>query len=61
MPWLTRVPRCGGRGAEFETVLGLLDGTQQGQCRLLLVDIRSRADLARIALEHARPEAAQTP
>jgi hypothetical protein len=50
-----------GRGAEFETVLGLLDGTQQGQCRLLLVDIRSRADLARIALEHARPEAAQTP
>ena len=27
-------------------------------CKL---DIRSRVDLARIALEHARPEAAQTP
>jgi AAA ATPase domain len=26
-----------GRGAEFETVLGLLDGTQQGQGRVLLV------------------------
>ena len=25
------------------------------------LDIRSRVDLARIALEHARPEAAQTP
>ena len=27
-----------GRGAEFETVLGLLDGTQQGQGRMLLVE-----------------------
>ncbi|MFY9932689.1 MAG: AAA family ATPase, partial [Streptosporangiaceae bacterium] len=27
-----------GRDAEFETVLGLLDGTQQGQGRLLLVE-----------------------
>jgi AAA ATPase domain len=27
-----------GRGAEFETVLGLLDGTQQGQGRVLLVE-----------------------
>jgi DNA-binding CsgD family transcriptional regulator len=27
-----------GRGAEFDTVLGLLDGTQQGQGRLLLVE-----------------------
>jgi DNA-binding CsgD family transcriptional regulator len=27
-----------GRGAEFETVLGLLDGTQQGQGRLLLIE-----------------------
>ena len=35
MPWLTRVHRCGG--AEFETVLGLLGGTQQGQGRVLLV------------------------
>jgi hypothetical protein len=26
-----------GGGAEFETVLGLLDGTQQGQGRVLLV------------------------
>ena len=26
------------RGAEFETVLGLLDGTQQGQGRVLLVE-----------------------
>ena len=26
------------RGAEFETVFGLLDGTQQGQDRLLLVE-----------------------
>ena len=26
------------RGAEFETVLGLLDGTQQGQGRMLLVE-----------------------
>ena len=121
-----------GRGAEFETVLGLLDGTQQCQGRVLLVEgepgtgkslllarageeagrrgfrvvavsagelspapsldgldelvsarpvlvtvdnhafqpshvpgLRPhpgpRVDLARIALEHARPEAAQTP
>jgi predicted ATP-dependent serine protease len=27
-----------GRGAEFETVLGLLDGTQQGRGRVLLVE-----------------------
>ena len=27
-----------GRGAEFETVFGLLDGTQQGQDRVLLVE-----------------------
>ena len=27
-----------GRGAEFEAVLGLLDGTQQGQGRVLLVE-----------------------
>lgn len=27
-----------GRGPEFETVLGLLDGTQQGQGRVLLVE-----------------------
>jgi DNA-binding CsgD family transcriptional regulator len=27
-----------GRGAEYETVLGLLDGTQQGQGRMLLVE-----------------------
>jgi hypothetical protein len=27
-----------GRGAEYETVLGLLDGTQQGRGRLLLVE-----------------------
>jgi hypothetical protein len=27
-----------GRGAEFETVHGLLDGTQQGQGRMLLVE-----------------------
>ena len=26
-----------GRGAEFETVVGLLDGTQQGQGRVLFV------------------------
>ncbi|HEY2639591.1 MAG TPA: hypothetical protein VGI66_06860 [Streptosporangiaceae bacterium] len=33
---LTRVHRCEGTGAEFETVLGLLDGTQLGQGRVLL-------------------------
>ena len=27
-----------GRGAEFETVLGLLDSTQQGQGQVLLVE-----------------------
>lgn len=27
-----------GRGAEFETVLGLLDGTKQDQSRVLLVE-----------------------
>jgi len=27
-----------GRGAEFETVFGLLEGTQQGQDRVLLVE-----------------------
>jgi hypothetical protein len=83
-----------GRGAEFETVLGLLDGMQQGQGRVLLVEgepgagnrccwpgrrgsrphtvafhlrecsassTSGRVHLARIALEHARPEAARKP
>jgi hypothetical protein len=27
-----------GRGAEFETVLGLLDSTRQGQGQVLLVE-----------------------
>ena len=43
MPWLTRVDQTGpspmrGRGEEFETVLGLLDSTQQGQGQVLLVE-----------------------
>ena len=48
-----------GRGAEFETVLGLLDGTQQRQGRALLVEGEPGSGksllLARAGEEAGRP------
>jgi hypothetical protein len=45
MPWLTGFPDAEA-WAEFETVLGLLDGTQQGQGRVLLVEGEPGSEIA---------------